>query len=75
MNKENNKKLYIIKGPGYSFDLFGPQLDQIQETFESIIRSLNIFTASGNSVSIRFNIDVLNPEMTNARAKRESKDP
>lgn len=75
MNKENNKKLYLIKGPGYSFDLFGPQLDQIQETFESIIRSLNIFTASGNSVSIRFNIDVLNPERTNACAKRESQEP
>lgn len=75
MNKENNKKIFFIKPPGYTYDFGESRFTQIEEHFKRILDCLKIYTPTGKSTKIKLSVDVFNPEKISARGKRVSKDP
>lgn len=75
MNKENNKKLFIIKPPEYKYESFEPLLAQIEAHFNRILSFLKISTPSGKKTDLKLTIDVFNPEKISAYASRVTKDP
>ena len=75
MDKENNKKLFIIKPSGYQYESFEPLLVQIEDHFKGILSFLKISTPSGKPTDLKLIVDVFNPEKISAYAKRVTKDP
>ena len=75
MNTRSDKKLFIIRPPGYEYEKFEPLLSNIESHFDRILSLLKVSTPSNDPVQIKLNIDVFNPEKTSAYAKRVSKRP
>lgn len=75
MSKNNNKKLFIIKPPGYRYENFEPLLTQTEDYFHRILSCLKVSTPAGRETIIKLTVDVLNPESLSAYAKQVSKDP
>lgn len=75
MMKENNKKLFIIKPPGYRYESLESYLTYFENLFHKILGSLKISTPCGKPTSIKLNLDRVNPEIIKAEAKRENKEP
>lgn len=67
---DSKKPIIYINGPGYSYSHFEPYLTNINDHFNSIIKTLNIVTPQGNKVDIDLLVEATNPNEINAYAKR-----
>ena len=75
MKDKNDKKLFIIQPPEYNWDIFDRLFSQIEQQFNLILNHLKITTPSGEPTVIKLELDVFNPEIISAYAKRLSKHP
>lgn len=75
MNDKNEKKLFIIQPPKYNWNNFDLLFSQIEQQFNLILNHLRITTSSDEPTEIKLKLDIFNPEIISAYAKRLSKHP